>query len=235
MLLAAVRSGAYVTKVRIDHLPLFPLPLVLFPGTSLPLHIFEHRYRRMLSDVLEADRRFGIIALGDGALEARIPDGTIGTIAEVVSSDALPDGRSNIVVRGAERFSFAGLLPAALPYHVCRGSMIDDEPEFGAEVQRLAEGVRKLFQQVGKAARTLADDPAPVPELPDDPSQLSFAIAALIDLDLEARQRILASRSSLDRLQQLHSVLSPALEPLVRSAAVHAVAKSNGRGSHVQP
>jgi ATP-dependent Lon protease len=221
--------------VHLDHLPLFPLPLVLFPGMTLPLHIFEQRYRRMLADVLAGDGRFGLIVVAEGTQEDEIAPGTIGTIAEVTSSEKLPDGRSNIVVRGVERFSFSGLVDTALPYRLARGETFEDEPEFGPEVHDLADRVRQLFQRVGKAARTLTDDPAPVPELPDDPSLLSFAIAAIIDLDLEARQQILASRSSLDRLQRLDSVLSPALDPLVRHAAIHTVAKTNGRGTHVQP
>jgi Lon protease-like protein len=221
--------------VRLDHLPLFPLPLVLFPGMPLPLHIFEQRYRRMLADILNGDRRFGIITLAEGALEGDLSPGAVGTIAEVTSSEQMPDGRSNIVVRGIDRFTFAAFVSTALPYRVARGETLDDEPEFGPELQTLADRVRELFRRVGKAARTLADDPEPIPELPDDPSQLSFAVAAMIDLDLQARERMLASRSSLDRLQRLDSVLSPALEPLVRHAAVHTVAKSNGRGTHVQP
>ena len=221
--------------VRHDHLPLFPLPLVLFPGMPLPLHVFEPRYRRMLADVLAGDRRIGIIRLVEGAQENEIPSGTVGTVAEVVSTEAMADGRSNIVVRGIERFALAGFADTPLPYHVGRVVPYLDEPEFGTEEGVLADRVRELFQRVGRAARTLADDPEPVPELPDDPSLLAFAIAGMIDLDLEARQQLLTSRSSLDRLQRLDSVLSPALEPLVRHAEVHKVAKSNGRGTHVQP
>jgi hypothetical protein len=88
---------------------------------------------------------------------------------------------------------------------------------------------------VARAARTLADDPDPVPELPDDAASLSFAIAAMIDISLDERQQLLASRSPLERLRHLERVLSAALGVMVSRAEVHTVAKTNGRGAHVQP
>ena len=218
-----------------ESLPLFPLPLVLFPGTPLPLHIFEQRYRRLLADCLETDRRFGIIRLPDGMAELEIPPGTIGCIAEIVNAEPLPDGRSNIVVRGGERFALLGLVESDMPYHVCRVASYDDEFEIGSELDALAERVRDVFQRVGKAARALADDPAPLPVLPDEPALLSFAVASVIDLDIETRQQLLTSRSPLDRLKRLDGVLSPALGALVRNAHVHTLAKTNGRGTHAQP
>lgn len=218
-----------------EHLPLFPLPLVLFPGTALPLHIFEPRYRQLLADCLEGDRRFGIARLPEGVAEVELPSGTIGCVAEIVDTEGLPDGRSNIVVRGAERFAFLSLVPSPLPYHVCNAELVDDEFEIGAELDTLAERVRDVFRRVARAARTLADDPDPVPDLPDDAASLSFAIAAMIDIGLDARQELLASRSPLDRLRQLDRVLSAALGALVSRAQVHTLAKTNGRGAHAEP
>jgi len=221
--------------VILDHLPLFPLPLVLFPGTALPLHIFEPRYRQMLLDCLEGDRRFGIARLDDGVAEAELPAGTVGCVAEIVNTETLPDGRSNIVVRGAERFAFLSLVSSAHPYRVCRAEIVEDEFEIGAELDAVAERVRDVFGRVARAARTLADDPDPLPELPDDAAGLSFAVASMIDIDLEARQELLASRSPLARLRQLDRVLSAALGTILDRAQVHTVAKTNGRGAHVQP
>jgi len=89
-----------------------------------------------------------------------------------------------------------------------------------------------LFARVGAAARALADDPDALPSLPDDPTMLAFAIAALIDMDAPARQRLLASRSAGDRLRQIESLLAPAVESLELRAVVHDRAKSNGHGPH---
>lgn len=218
-----------------ENFPLFPLPLVLFPGMALPLHIFEPRYRQLLADCLDGDRRFGIARLPEGTAEAELPAGTIGCVAEIVNTEALPDGRSNIVVRGAERFALVSLVPSSRPYHLCSAALVEDDFEIGAELDALAARVRDVFQRVARAARTLADDPDPLPDLPDDAASLSFAIAAMIDIGLEARQEILASRSPLERLRHLDSVLSAALGAIVSRAQVHTLAKTNGRGAHVQP
>ena len=120
------------------------------------------------------------------------------------------------------------------PYHVCNGVPVDDEFEIGTELDALAERVRDVFSRVGRAARTLADDPDPLPELPDDAASLSFAVASMIDIGLEARQELLSSRSPMARLRDLDKVLSAALGTIVTRAQVHTLAKSNGRGAHVQ-
>jgi Lon protease-like protein len=220
--------------VTLDNLPLFPLPLVLFPGTAVPLHIFEPRYRQMLADCREGENRFGIVRLPEGIAEIEIAPGTVGCIAEIVNTETLPDGRSNIVVRGAERFALVSLVSSPHPYHVCNAELVDDEFEIGAELDALAERVRDVFRRVGRAARTLADDPDPLPELPDDAASLSFAIASMIDIGLDARQELLSSRSPLARLRDLDKVLSAALGAIVTRAQIHTLAKSNGRGAHVQ-
>jgi ATP-dependent Lon protease len=221
--------------VTFDQLPLFPLPLVLLPGTALPLHIFEPRYRQLLADCLEGDKRFGIVRLPEGISETEIAPGTIGCIAEIVNSERLADGRSNIVVRGAERFALVSFIASPRPYHVCIAELVEDEFEIGGELETLAERVRDTFRRVARAARTLADDPDPLPELPEDAASLSFAVTSMIDMGLDARQEILSSRSPLERLRQLDRILSAALAPILARAQLHTVAKTNGRGAHAQP
>jgi Lon protease-like protein len=221
--------------VTLEKLPLFPLPLVLFPGTAIPLHIFEPRYRRMLSDCLAGDKRFGVVRLPDGVAEAELAPGTIGCVAEILNTEMLPDGRSNIIVRGVERFALESLVPSPYPYQLCRAADFEDEFEIGDELESLAMRVREVFQRVARAARTLSDDPEPLPDLPDEPPGLSFAIAAMIDIDLDTRQALLASRSPLERLRRLDALLSAALGSIVNRAHVHTLAKSNGRGSHAEP
>jgi Lon protease-like protein len=211
-------------------LPLFPLPLVLFPGVPLPLHIFEPRYRRLLVDCLEGDRQFGIVYRPDGVAERELPAGHVGCVARVETSETLPDGRSNVLVVGLGRFVLERFVESDAPYNVGLVTDYDDEAESGAETAGLAERVRDLFGRVGRAARTLADDRDPLPELPDDPARLSFAIAAVIDLDAGRRQRLLASRSPAGRLHDLEGVLGRALGTLEQRAEVHARAKGNGRG-----
>jgi Lon protease-like protein len=211
-------------------LPLFPLPLVLFPGVPLPLHIFEPRYREMLSDCLAGDGRFGVVFAPEESREQGPERGDVGCIAVIQSSHELPDGRSNVVVVGSERFAIARLVADERPYLLGEVVTYGDNEESGDALTTSASRLRGVFERVGRAARTLADDRDPLPKLPEDPAALSFAIAALIDLDLVGRQRLLASRSPLGRLRELDALLTPAVESLESRAVVHARAKTNGHG-----
>jgi hypothetical protein len=105
------------------------------------------------------------------------------------------------------------------------------EPVIAADVLTLlADRVRTAFARVGRAAREMQDDPSPLPELPDDPSLLSFAVAQYIDLDLPDKQRLLTALSADERLQQLDALLSPLVGELEQRAHVHGRAKGNGKG-----
>lgn len=216
------------------RLPVFPLPLVLFPDAPLPLHVFEPRYRRMLADVLAGDRCFGVIFRPDGVAERDLPPGTVGCVARVETSEPLPDGRSNVLVLGGERFALVGFAPAdEAPYNVAWVHDYGDDAAESAHLARpLAARVREIFERVARAARTLTDDRDPIPELPADPARLSFAIASVVDLDATRRQRLLASRSPVGRLRDLEAVLSPTVDSLEQRALVHARARSNGAGPH---
>lgn len=215
-----------------DRLPIFPLPLVLLPGAVQPLHIFEPRYRQMLSDCLAGDREFGIICRTPDIAERAIPEGTAGCRAHIESAQSLPDGRSNIMVIGGDRFVLEAFVDDPAPYHVARVASFEDVPESMAALEDLANRLRELFARVGRSARAIQDDATPLPELPASPAALSFAIAQFIDLELADKQRVLASRSPLQRLQLLDEALAPVVESIERRAQVHARAKRNGTGGH---
>ena len=200
----------------------------------LPLHIFEPRYRQLVADCVEGEGNFGIAHLPEGIAEAELGPGTVGCIAEIVKRETLPDGRSNIVVRGTERFALVSFVSSPHPYHMCSAARVDDDFEIGTELDALAERVRDLFRRVARAARTLADDPDPLPDLPDEAANLSFAIASMIDIGIDVRQSILASSSPTERLRELDAILTTALGTIVGRAQVHTLAKTNGRGTHLQ-
>ncbi len=217
------------------QLPLFPLPLVLFPGTRLPLHIFEPRYRQLLADVLTegAAREFGVLFRADDVAERAIPMGHIGCIAVIEQSERLPDGRANLLVRGSQRFRFEGLVATDRLYHVAATSAYEDVAEPPASLAPLATEVVDLFHRVAAAARALTDDADTLPELPDAAEQLAFAIAGMIDMDAPTRQRLLVSRSAAGRLREVAEILSNAVDPLEHRAGVHARSKQNGHGPDV--
>jgi Lon protease-like protein len=199
----------------------------------MPLHIFEPRYRQLLADCLAGDREFGIIFRPEDVAERELAPGHVGCVARVETTQPLPDGRANVIVRGVERFALVRFVERDVPYHVAEVCDFGDAPEplEGREpLEALAGRVRRAFERVGRAAHALADESTSLPELPADPAQLSFTIASMIDLDATRRQRLLASRSATERLRDLDTLLTPAVATLELRAAVHARAKQNGRG-----
>ena len=216
--------------MSVREIPLFPLPLVLFPGAPLPLHVFEPRYQRMLADCMEGDRTFGIIYRPEGVPERALPPGTVGCVARVTSVDALPDGRSNILVSGDTRFRLVRFAESPHPYHMGVVEPYEDEHESTAPLVPVAARVRGLFDRVARAARVITEETADIPPVSENPSLLSFAIASVVDLDADARQQLLASRSPMARLRTIEALLGGAVDTLEERALVHQRARSNGHG-----
>ena len=216
-------------------LPLFPLPVVLFPGVQIPLHIFEPRYRLMLADCLAGDRRFGLVYCPPGTAERALPPGQVGCVAQIDAAEELPDGRSNIAVTGDERFALLGFVESSHPYHMGEVADYHDIPEPQAILMELAERVRDDFERVARAVTTIANESGPLPALPDDPALVAFRVASLIDIELPARQQLLASRSASERLRNMSALLEAALAALEHRARTHVQAKRNGRGHGAMP
>lgn len=214
------------------RLPFFPLSVVLLPGTPMPLHLFEPRYRQMLADVLAADRTFVLGYRPPGVPEDALPRGWPVCLAIVEDHEPLPDGRSNILVRGGARVALAGYRDDPAPYHVVEVAPLPDEPHDVSALGPLAAQARQLFARVAAAARALADDPDPAPSLPDDPARLAWAIAAAVDLDPPAKHQLLAVRDPSERLQAVLARLMPLAADLEQRAAVHRRASTNGHGPH---
>jgi Lon protease-like protein len=212
------------------RLPLFPLAVVLFPGNPLPLHIFEARYRRMLSDVLAGDRRFGITPAASGSEVPQV--GTVGCVAEVRLNQELPDGRSNIVVLGEARFTIAELLNEGTPYLVGQVATFDDESGSDPPPDAV-DALRQLFGQYFAGYRELNDSPPEEPTLPEDARTLSFHVAGTIECDLAIKQRLLAERSTARRINDLRLLLPLLTSALERGIEVHRRAHSNGKGGRM--
>jgi Lon protease-like protein len=218
-------------KVRgVRELPIFPLPLVLFPDVPLPLHIFEERYRRMLADVRASNNLFGLsYFVPDAEQEDRPPAGHVGCATEVIEVQALPDGRSNILTVGVVRYRVAEYVERGDPYLVARVEFFEDEEEDAQVVGRRAEEVAELFMRIARAMRTANAERGALPELPqDDPERLSFLVAAVVEMDAEAKQRLLETRSTSERLRRLHTMLAQAVEAYEERARTHELARGNG-------
>jgi Lon protease-like protein len=220
-------------KVRgVRELPLFPLPIVLFPGVPLPLHIFEPRYRQMLADVRARDQLFGLSYFDATSSGGDVPPiGHIGCVAEVTEVQALPDERANILTLGLIRYRLEAYVERGDPYLVGRFQFFEDEEEDAEFLERRAEEVSKLFMRIARAVRIINDERAGLPDLPaTEPERLSFLVAAAMELDTEVKLELLELRSTAERLKRLRDLLARAVSNYEERARIHDIAKGNGHG-----
>lgn len=217
-------------KVRgVRELPLFPLPLVLFPGVPLPLHVFEPRYRRLLADVRASNNLFGLSYFDANEGGDRPPVGQVGCATEVIEVQPLPDGRSNILTVGVARYQITDYVPRGEPYLVARVEFFADNAGDPAVLSKRAAEVTEVFMRIARAMRTINDDRSALPELPDsDPERLSFLVAAVMEMDVAAKQELLEMRSTSRRLARLYNLLTQAVGDYEGRARTHHLAKGNG-------
>lgn len=214
----------------VEHLPIFPLPVVLLPGMLMPLHIFEPRYRRMLHDCLNDQRLFGLTYHPDSAAGTLVIPvvGSIGCAAHIMSVVPLPDERSNILTAGLCRYKTAEYLSQD-PYLVARIEFFEDEPGDMEVSAGLIQDVSELFLRFMKAVQTLRDTPMAQVVLPDDSEQLSFAIAAGVLTEPEDQLEALHMRSTEERLQFLLRQLDALIDELEARAQEHMAMRGNGQ------
>ena len=217
------------------ELPVFPLPIVLFPGISQPLHIFESRYRQLLTDCLEGDRRFGLSLLNPQRSGSDTPrPGDVGCSSVIRSHKSLPDGRSNILIVGERRYLLKRLLERARPYFVGLVEPFADDPPTDPRIGRLATRVRNFFAELVKSVHGPLPEKGETLNLPDDPELLSYHVSAALEVDLATKERLFRLTSTEIRLAQLSDLLKPLIVRAARRASVQRVAKRNGR-SHSVP
>jgi uncharacterized protein len=211
------------------RLPLFPLNSVLFPGLVLPLNVFEERYRAMMRELLTTDesepRRFAVVAIRDGREVAPtapgMPDPTalpergpaagfgddpvqafhrVGCIADAATIRERDDGGFEVLATGTTRVRLLSV-DARGPYLTAELEEIPEESGDGAEV--LAEGVLRAFRSyqkrlAGARERSLSTGA----DLPDEPSVVSYLVAAAAMLDTPAKQRLLQAPDTATRLRE---------------------------------
>ena len=186
-------------------LKLFPLGTVLYPGSLLPLHIFEDRYRRMVAELLDqanGRRRFGVVAIKAGreAWDDGFSDlHEIGCTAVLQRVEAYHDGRYDILAIGESRFH-VDEVDTSSDLLTGRVTTLDDTP--GPAAAGLAGKVGRLFGRYVVALRSAGgiatdDDDE---ELPPDPAALSYAVADGMILELNDKQALLAAENTEARL-----------------------------------
>ena len=196
-------------------LPLFPLQIVLFPHTPLPLHIFEERYKEMIGDVTRARAEFGVVQAGERGI---VNTGCSATVERVIQT--YEDGRMDIVAMGRRRFEIVALNDEK---SYLRGDVTffdDDDPETGSE-----ETQKKAIAGFNELRDLEGVEVLGTPK-PGDP-KLSFQLAQLIP-DLNFRQVMLATRSEAERIKALADFFPQYVERQRYTARMKNLARRNG-------
>ena len=199
-----------------SDIPLFPLNVVLMPGSPLPLHIFEERYKQMVNECLESGAEFGMVLADESGTRSV---GCTATIVELV--ERYEDGRLVILVEGSRRFKLNEIMTGK-PYYVGDVEYIEEGPE--EDVGSLAEECVALLERVVAAATEGSVDI----EIETPYRNLSFTIAGRIEFDLDTRQQILELTTERERLVKVRELLTEVAQRLEREQQAREKAQRNG-------
>lgn len=195
-------------------LPLFPLNVVLLPGAQLPLHIFEPRYKEMIGECRASNAPFGVVRATDEGIA------DIGCTAEIVTvTKEYSDGRLDLIAEGRKRFEVLELNEER-SFLRAEVLLVPDEPSVPTQEQsaRAIEFHRRILSLAG-AVQDLSSA---------DQSALSFHLAGSLPLDLDFKQKLLATRSESERIEAVAKYFETILPNLQRAARAREKAGGNG-------
>lgn len=209
-----------IAEATLKNLPVFPLPnVVLFPGTILPLRVFEPRYCQMLKDVLKHDRLLSIALIKPDALEEQAPElYNIASLGRVIHAEHSANDDYNILVHGLQRIRLVSEHPQEELYRNFATELVpihsdDDLTRASEQLGRLQSCVISLKTAAHKSDEQLIE----VLRSTSDPMALADILAASLVADIGSQQRLLSALSIPDRLEQLIEALA---EPLARLGQV---------------
>ena len=202
-------------RADLESLMIFPLPeVVLFPGTMLPLHVFEPRYRAMLRDALDQDRPIAIATIdASSALdkyERPLVRPYVG-VGRLADCDELPDGRYLIVLEGTARARIVNEYAPERPYRLVRATTVPDEPGDAASTAASIDAVRGLVMTMQAHNPRLASFVGEELETHPDPAEFSNRLAAMISSDIDAQYRMLETIRVSDRMKAIVERISDIL------------------------
>jgi Lon protease-like protein len=197
-------------------IPLFPLQLVVFPRTNLPLHIFEERYKEMVGNAIRDSSEFGIVLAKD---EGIVNAGCTVAIEKVLQMYS--DGRMDILARGQRRFEIEALNQEK-SYLQAEVNFFDDE-DFESPPSELRDQALSNYQEL----TTLGSESHEEPNLKDP--QLSFQLARILP-DVDFLSTLLRQRSETRRLKEFNHYLSEYLPRQRTIERMRVLAPTNGFG-----
>jgi Lon protease-like protein len=196
-----------------ELLPLFPLSLVLLPAMPLPLHIFEERYKEMMSDIVPAGVEFGVVLAKEGGI---VNIGCTARVERILRR--YPDGRLDLLAVGQRRFQIASL-DDGKSYLRAHVEFFNDDDA--------TEVPPELHERAVAAYRSLIENPGEEEEPNFNLVRLSFQLAQLIS-DVDKRQTVLVLRSEIKRLEYLVGIVPEYLAQRERTTRANRIAPLNG-------
>jgi ATP-dependent Lon protease len=213
-------SPMSVSSMTTQHIPLFPLTVVLLPGMTLPLHIFEPRYKRMMKTVIDEEIPFGVVLARESGIA------TVGCTAIVRDvARTYPDGRMDIVTTGESAYRVR--------------AVHKDKEYLEATVELMAEDLQPGPSAAATELLTLFTDchlllhgspPGEIDINDQDDGLLSYRIAGELPLELETLQELLEMRVEAERRLKLINRLNQLLPQLIQIQQIRSKAAANNHG-----
>ena len=196
--------------------PIFPLPnVVFFPKMFLPLHVFEPRYKQMVRDRLEEDRRFGIILLQEGWQAdyfGEPPVHNIGCLGEIETYERLPEGRFNILLRGIDRFELLRFVTEK-PYRTAAVKLLGDLP-FLLEQDQQIRARDTLLEKCLQYFKNVLGVEIEEDRLDREASLETVVnqVASILDIPAKQKQTLLEAPKLAQRLELVNNIVDGSLQ-----------------------
>jgi Lon protease-like protein len=210
-------------QMRHERIPLFPLNVVLLPGSGLPLHIFEPRYRQMVSQCLREKTEFGmLLSLPKGIVR-------VGCTAEIVDvAKRYQDGRMDILTVGRAPFRIIELLNAEA---YADDALLEGQVDYLDDRERPTEPrVRRELIELYEVCHTLVFGDYPRSIQSNIPDEFSYLVAGTLPMDLLWKQQVLELRCEADRQERLVTYLREWAPHLQKAETQRHRAGGNGHG-----
>ncbi|MGZ4106275.1 MAG: LON peptidase substrate-binding domain-containing protein [Tumebacillaceae bacterium] len=200
--------------MSILSIQLFPLQQPLYPHCTLPLHIFEQRYRTMIKMCVEHNVPFGVVQITTGVeVGGRATTYPIGTLAKIKHVTEFADGRMFITTEGTQRFQ---ILQSGYDGECMTGrvELFEDEPFEQASLRSLTDNLSRDFQKYWQLLATVMNRDLGRVELPSEPDVVSWLIPSVLHVPSEIKQAILQKRNVHERLEIEQELLEEEFEKL---------------------
>lgn len=213
----------------ITYLPLFPLQLVVFPGERLNLHVFEERYKQLISECFNGTKAFGIVSFFNETVQ------DYGTEVEVTAIEKIyPDGRMDVRIRGLRTFKVVEFFDKADDAMYPAGNVSFEHEYIQYPINDVAEeNISKKLKEILIQLSKILDVNKNL--IPSRPQNMSFSIAHYLGMPLEKEYQLLLTTNENERQQKLIEYLESALPDIKKRERMKSLIALNGHFKEIIP